>query len=61
MSKLIDILYSSVLPIKFNPHKFSFVRYVFVQSFGGFRIDENDPVMTHNDSQNDIIYKISQF
>ena len=36
-----------VLPIEFNPHKFSFVRYVFVEIFEVFlkndENDENDP------------------
>ena len=32
-----------VLPIEFNPHKFSFVRYVFVEIFEVFlKNDEND-------------------
>ena len=36
-----------VLPIEFNPHKFSFVRYVFVEIFEVFlKNDENDPLMT---------------
>ena len=39
-----------VLPIEFNPHKFSFVRYVFVEIFEVFfkndENDENDPLMT---------------
>ena len=35
-----------VLPIEFNSHKFSFVRYVFVEIFGVFLNDENDPLMT---------------
>ena len=39
-----------VLPIEFNRHKFSFVRYVFVEIFEVFlkndENDENDPLMT---------------
>ena len=32
-----------MLPIEFNPHKFSFVRYVFVEIFEVFlKNDEND-------------------
>ena len=39
-----------VLPIEFNRHKFSFVRYVFIEIFEVFlkndENDENDPLMT---------------
>ena len=35
-----------VLPIEFNSHKISFVRYVFEEIFGVFLNDENDPLMT---------------
>ena len=35
-----------VLPIEFNSHKFSFVRYVFVEVFGYFLVDPKDLRMT---------------
>ena len=60
-----------MLPIEFNPHKFSFVRYVFVEIFEVFfkndENDENDPLMTkwprkwQNDPENDKNSQISHF
>ena len=35
-----------VLPIEFNSHKFSFVRFVFVEISGLFLVDPKDPEMT---------------
>ena len=54
-----------VLPIEFNPHKFSFVRYVFVEIFEVFlKNDENDPLMTKwplNDKMTPKMTKIPKF
>ena len=57
-----------VLPIEFNPHKFSFVRYVFVEIFEVFlkndENDENDPLMTKwplNDKMTPKMTKIPKF
>ena len=49
------------LPIDFNSQKFSFVRYIFVQIFRILWNNNNDPIMTQNDTEKSKISRILSF